>query len=93
MTLSNVETFASLALAAASLNLLTFCCGVSPGGPGVRGGIEDVLALAGEDEGGGFAEACGVVGVNRVASMADLDIGILIDADNLKLGRVELMWT
>jgi hypothetical protein len=32
-TLSKVETFASLARCAASLNRRTFCCGVSPGGP------------------------------------------------------------
>jgi hypothetical protein len=36
--LSNVETCASRALSAAALSLLTFSCGVSPGGPGFRGG-------------------------------------------------------
>lgn len=36
--LSNVEICASRALSAAALNLLTLSCGVSPGGPGFRGG-------------------------------------------------------
>ncbi len=36
--LSNIEICASRALSAAALNLLIFSCGVSPGGPGFRGG-------------------------------------------------------
>jgi hypothetical protein len=74
-SLSKPETLASRARAAASLNRRTFCCGVSPGGPGVRCGNElvDVEAIDGV-EGGGFADACGVVEVKRVASMADFGI-------------------
>jgi hypothetical protein len=77
--LSKPETFASLARAAASLNRRTFCCGVSPGGAGVRFGNGGAV----DDEDGGvgleglgecFAEACGVVGVKRVASVADFGI-------------------
>jgi hypothetical protein len=34
----------------------------------------------------GFADACGVVGVKRVASVADLDIGILGDVEIGELG-------
>ena len=68
--LSNVENCASRALSAAALSLLTFSCGVSPGGPGFRGGkfevFEAVLA-----EAGGLADAWGVVDVKRVASVAD----------------------
>jgi len=69
MTLSNVEICASRALSAAALNLRTFSCGVSPAGPevffgtGFDGGFEAC-----------FAEAWGVVDVNRVASMADRGI-------------------
>lgn len=57
--LSKVEICASLALSAAALNLLTLCCGVSPGGPGFL------------DTAFGFVAACGVVEVNRVASVAE----------------------
>jgi hypothetical protein len=81
MNLSKPETFASLARAAASLNRRTFCCGVSPAGPGVRCGKElvgfDAVLGVGV---GGFAEACGVVDVKRVASMADF--GIVSDANS-----------
>ena len=81
MNLSKPETFASLARAAASLNRRTFCCGVSPAGPGVRCDKEPVgfddVGTVGE---GGFAEACGVVDVKRVASIADF--GIVSDAGN-----------
>ena len=41
ITLSIVVICAFLAAAAAALNLLTFCCGVSPGGPGNLEGIFD----------------------------------------------------
>lgn len=69
ITLSNVETCASLAAFAAALNRLTFCCGLSPGGPGIFGGptFEGLLEL----ECPNLAEAWGIVDVNRVASVAD----------------------
>jgi hypothetical protein len=79
MSLSKPETFASLARAAASLNRRTFCCGISPSGASVR--LGNGGAVDGEDGGVGleglgecFAEACGVVGVKRVASVADFGI-------------------
>lgn len=56
IALSNPETFASLALAAASLNLWTFCWGVSPDGPDVLCDIVLVRADVVVDR-GGFAEA------------------------------------
>ena len=70
MTLSNVEIFAPLALAAASLRRLTFSCGVSLGSPVVRGdadlgGPRFVIRVE------GFVDTWGDVDVNRVASMAD----------------------
>ena len=71
MSLSNCDISASRALFAAALNLLTFSCGVSPGGPGFRGGcVFEDFELAGT---AGF-EACGVVDVKRVASVADRGI-------------------
>jgi hypothetical protein len=70
ISLSNVEICASLAASAAALSRLTFCCGVSPGAPGMLCGEEPDL----EPERGIFADACGVVEVNRVASVADRDI-------------------
>ena len=47
--LSNVETFASLALWAAARNRWTFCCGVSPSGAGARSfaALEDMFAADG----------------------------------------------
>ena len=54
ITLSKLDTCASRALSAAALSLFTFSCGVSPGGPGVRGG--SAFAFAG-GFGGIFAEA------------------------------------
>ena len=90
INLSKPETFASLARAAASLSRRTFCCGVSPGGPGVRCGT-----WLG-DEGEGFALACGVVDVKRVASMADF--GILNEnaeswvIERRKIGMGEGLW-
>ncbi len=67
--LSNGEICASLALSAAALNRLTFSRGVSPGGPGVRGGEFFCGRFAAD--GGGLADAWGVVDVKRVASVAD----------------------
>jgi hypothetical protein len=67
--LSNVDICASRAASAAALNLFTLCCGVSPGGPGCLGGV-----VAGTILLSGFAEAWGVVGVNRVASVAERGI-------------------
>ena len=69
-TRSNVVTCASRALFAAALNLLTFSWGVSPGGPGFRGGRFDVFEAVLVD-GGSLADAWGVVDVKRVASVAD----------------------
>jgi len=74
MNLSKPETFASLARAAASLSRRTFCWGVSPGGPGVRRDWTELVDDDGEGGEGGFALACGVVGVKRVASTADFGI-------------------
>lgn len=54
------------ARSAAALNLATFSRGVSPAGPGVP----FFWGLEGE----GLAEACGIVDVNRVASVADFVI-------------------
>jgi hypothetical protein len=54
-TLSSVETWASRALSAAALNLFTFSCGVSPGGPGFLNGV--VFKGSFNLDGGGFAEA------------------------------------
>lgn len=73
--LSNVETRASRALSAAARRRRTFSCAVSPAGPGCRAGCE--LNGGFEPRGNGFVEACGVVAVNRVASVADR--GILKD--------------
>jgi hypothetical protein len=74
MNLSKPESFASLARAAASLSRRTFCCGVSPGGPGVRRDWTELVNVDDAGGEGGFALACGVVGVKRVASTADFGI-------------------
>ena len=68
-TRSKFDSLASRALAAASRSRLTFCCGVSPGGPG---GVRFEGGSA--EEGGGRAVAWGVVGVKRVASAGDFGI-------------------
>jgi len=71
MTLSNVEICASRALSAAALNLRTLSCDVSPTGPGVFFGI----VFDGGFE-ACFAEAWGVVEVNRVSSAIVLALGV-----------------
>lgn len=76
-SLSNVVTCASLALSAAALNLLTFSCGVSPGGPGVLAGFVPLFIFAAD--GGGLVWAWGVVEVNLVASVAERGIMRSID--------------
>lgn len=74
-TRSAVVNCASLALAAAARSRATLSKGVSPGGPGVRGG-RGTFGLLTARVGAllGFAEACGVVGVKRVASIAERGI-------------------
>ena len=68
INLSNVDICASRALSAAARNRRTFSCGVSPTGPGVRCGNVFEGMFTAE---GGLADACGVVGVKRVASVAE----------------------
>jgi len=58
---------------AAALNRFTFSKGVSPAGPDFFG-VGELDWIFGRKDRGGFAEACGVVDVNRVASAADRDI-------------------
>jgi len=58
---------------AAALSRLTFSKGVSPAGP-VFFGVDELDWTLGRKDRGGFAEACGVVDVKRVASAADRDI-------------------
>jgi hypothetical protein len=84
-TLSNVLTFSSLALAAAALSLATFCCGVSPGGPGCD--RADIWPLG--EETGGRAVACGVVEVKRVASAADL---AMMDVESSSISLRGMGW-
>jgi hypothetical protein len=83
MILSKVETCASRAASAAARSLLTFSCGVSPAGPSfLWGGAFEFVV-----DDGTFAEACGVVEVNRVASVADR--GIAADSDTSAVGMLE----
>lgn len=83
--LSNVEISPSFAASAAALSRLTFCWGVSPGGPVFFCG----RAHRFEPGGWIFADACGVVEVNRVASVADRGIVSRVRCDQDRRERVE----